>query len=441
LLTGRPPFRGKTPMDTMSQVVNDEPPRPRSLNPGAPVDLETICLKCLEKEPAQRYPTARELEADLGRFLAGEPVQARPANALRRTMSWWRRHPWMLSAVLSVLILTLLGLAYGLWDQTKFLTSLNAHPGLVKAPGPRTAGAAGFQAVMWVWVVMLLLAYPIQAGFRGIQAAFRRKFKSRRPWNIIFWPLINSLWDVLPASAKVVGRAARGVFCIVFGLYMAMNAIDAFVWERALPSGLSACWIFLFIYAGVNFLLSAVQMRIPIGPRPEDKPAASQGRVFWWGIIVSLCGAWMLSAAQNFSKAGLSTLGGGLFVAVSSVFAFFLLSRVFGSRPSGDLPATDSGWKRDATGNLIVASGADSGVAGWKRACRGMWRWIRGLARLAIACLAIVILAIDACLVLVMIFGDPSLNPNPSHGGSIFICGLVVGWLMAHLWLKKRKGP
>ena len=138
LLTGRPPFRGKTPIETLSQAVNDEPPRPRSLNPGAPVDLETICLKCLEKEPVRRYPTARELEADLGRFLAGEPVQARPTSALRRTMSWFRRHRWMLSGALSVQIITLMGLTYGLWEQTRFLIWLNAHAGYVKAPGPRT---------------------------------------------------------------------------------------------------------------------------------------------------------------------------------------------------------------------------------------------------------------------------------------------------------------
>ena len=137
LLTGHPPFFGKTPMDTLAQVVNDDPFRPRSLNPSAPVDLETICLKCLEKEPARRYPTARELEADLGRFLAGEPVQARPVSAMRRTTSWFRRHRWVFSAAVSVLILTLMGLTYGLWEQTKFLIWLNAHPGYVKAHGGR----------------------------------------------------------------------------------------------------------------------------------------------------------------------------------------------------------------------------------------------------------------------------------------------------------------
>lgn len=368
--------------------------------------------------------------------------EAQPVNALRRAMNWFRQHPWVVNAALSLLVITLAGLAYGLWEQNRFLTSLNAHPGLEKAPGSRTAGAVAFQRVMWFWIVWLLLVCPIQAGFRRIQAVFRRKFNTRRPWNIIFWPLINSVWDVLPASARVIGRAARGVFCIVFGLYMAANAIDAFVWERAFPSGLSVCWVFLFIYAGVNYLLSAARMEISIALCSENKPAAAaQARVFWWGIILSFSSAWMLSAAQTFtfSKAGLFPLGAGLIVGVSSALAWFVLNRLSGSRLSGDLCGADSGWKRDATGNLVVASGASSGVAGWKRVCRGMWRWIRGPARIAIAGFAIVILVINASVTLVMIFGNPSLNPNPSHDGDIFICGLVVGLLILYALMKMRQ--
>ena len=134
LLTGRPPFRGKSAMDTMSQVVNDEALPPRSLNADAPVDLESICLKCLEKDAARRYPTARELELDLGRFLEGEPVQAKPADVFRKTVSWFRRHRWVSSAAMSVLMLTLAGLAYGFWEQTRFLIWHNVNPSPVKTP-------------------------------------------------------------------------------------------------------------------------------------------------------------------------------------------------------------------------------------------------------------------------------------------------------------------
>jgi len=87
LLTGRPPFQADTPFDTMLQVIDQEPAPPRLLNPKIPVDLETICLKCLEKEPERRYATAFELAADLNRFSGGESISARGYNILERLAS------------------------------------------------------------------------------------------------------------------------------------------------------------------------------------------------------------------------------------------------------------------------------------------------------------------------------------------------------------------
>lgn len=99
LLTGRPPFLAPTFFQTIAQIQSAEPVRPRQLAPGIPRDLETVCLKCLEKDPRKRYQTAEGLAADLKRFLEGRPVLARPVGAIGRVRRWARREPgWALLA-------------------------------------------------------------------------------------------------------------------------------------------------------------------------------------------------------------------------------------------------------------------------------------------------------------------------------------------------------
>jgi WD40 repeat protein/tRNA A-37 threonylcarbamoyl transferase component Bud32 len=99
LLCGRPPFRAETPVETLRQVLEADPVAPRLLNPRAPRDLETIVLKCLQKEPSRRYASAHEVADELGHYLAGEPISARAVTRLERGWRWCRRRPALASAM------------------------------------------------------------------------------------------------------------------------------------------------------------------------------------------------------------------------------------------------------------------------------------------------------------------------------------------------------
>src|SRR5262249_43937038 len=111
LLTGRAPIRAPTVAEILLQTIDSEPVRPSLLRPGCPRDLETICLKCLSKEQAKRYPSARALAEDLRRFQSGEPVAARPVSAFERARRWCRRNPALAGMTAAVAALMLVAVA------------------------------------------------------------------------------------------------------------------------------------------------------------------------------------------------------------------------------------------------------------------------------------------------------------------------------------------
>jgi tetratricopeptide (TPR) repeat protein len=116
LLTGRVPFLGN-PQMVLRKIDEEDPPSPRQLRDGVPRDLETICLKCLQKEPARRYQSAREFAEDVHRFLDGRPVSARRSTAWERSWRWCRRYPWTSGLAAALVIAVTLGAIVISWHS------------------------------------------------------------------------------------------------------------------------------------------------------------------------------------------------------------------------------------------------------------------------------------------------------------------------------------
>ncbi len=147
-LTGRPPYRGETLLETLDQVRSVEPEPPRRLRPRLPRDLETICLKCLRKDPDARYSTAEELAEDLHAFLAGQPIQARRPGRFERTVRAVRRRPATTAAIAAFGGAMILGLSIGAWRQDAVAVAVATVLGpargwlVVRLPAPRGARPA-----------------------------------------------------------------------------------------------------------------------------------------------------------------------------------------------------------------------------------------------------------------------------------------------------------
>ena len=117
LLIGRPPFQAATLTEILKQVVEKDPVAPRKLDESIPRDLETICLKALSKERSRRYVNAQELAEDLGRWLGGEPIQARRVGNLERACKWCKRKP-LVSGLTAAVVLVVILSSFALWERT-----------------------------------------------------------------------------------------------------------------------------------------------------------------------------------------------------------------------------------------------------------------------------------------------------------------------------------
>jgi eukaryotic-like serine/threonine-protein kinase len=126
LLTGRPPFQGETPVDTIRQVLNQEPVPPARLNGRVPRDLQTICLQCLNKDPKRRYGSAAALADDISRFQRSEPIAARPTGIIERTGKWIWRNPALASMLLAAVVLCAVGVGVAFRFMTERAATIRA---------------------------------------------------------------------------------------------------------------------------------------------------------------------------------------------------------------------------------------------------------------------------------------------------------------------------
>ncbi len=247
LLTGRPPFRGATALATLREVMEAEPVAPRRLKADIPPDLETICLKCLEKSQSARYPTARALAEELDRFLKGEPIQARPASAVRKVVSWTRRQPGILAALAALVIVALAFSVFYLFEENAFLRALQVNPSLVRVRGPRYPS-------MRNWGIFSYLFSLSVGGWLFLIVQRRARSASK--------DLLDQRWRYRPLQPldRLTRRVAigGGLMLIVCGIMCLTKAVDAYVWEGEFsPADLGT--VYLPIFFGLATLVMVVR--------------------------------------------------------------------------------------------------------------------------------------------------------------------------------------
>ena len=244
MLTGRPLFQANTPVETIVQVLERQPQRPSSINPAVDRDLETICLKCLSKEPQRRYPSAQALAEDLERCLAAEPIQARPVGVIERAWLWCRRKPALASACALVgLLLLLLSIgspiaAYRINKTRQQEQRENYYASIALADQHiREGDISRAQALLlkcppkyrhWEWGRLMYLCHQDILSFQAHSNALTEDYNTRAVLSLVFSPNRNLLtstgndgwgkvWDAhVGREVFAFGGSSNRVECLAF---------------------------------------------------------------------------------------------------------------------------------------------------------------------------------------------------------------------------------
>ena len=207
MLTGELPFRGSREM-VLSQVLQDEPTLPRRLNSQIPRDIETICLKCLQKEPARRYASADALAADLRRYLQGEPIVARRVGRIERMLKWSKRNRWQTAFLLALL----LGVIVSGWQAFRARMAENAAH--LSAESARKSESQALATLDFFREKILAVARPKdENGGLGVGATIREAIDAAEPdieKSFVDQPLvIASIRETLGKTYRSLGSPGQ----------------------------------------------------------------------------------------------------------------------------------------------------------------------------------------------------------------------------------------
>jgi serine/threonine-protein kinase len=305
-LTGQTPFRGDSPLEVLRQAREAEPPRPTSIIAGLDRDLETICLKCLEKDPAKRYASAEALADDLERWLRGEPIQARPAGVWEQIFKWVKRQ----------------GTVAGLWALSIVVT-------LIAVAQLLGAGAVLVLAALWVlWLGLIIYLLRSRARVRDAvdQAAANSSStavasngpegpfgRTKRSW-LPLWIIGTAIVVALGGAIGVAVAAALAL--VPYELFEAFGILGALIVELLVVATVG-------IVAGAHaVLLFKVFKAFTAAPSLRQRTVATLLRMFVpWIAVAGLCGVSTAAVRGTSFGLRLAAVGGPLYFFLFGVSA------------------------------------------------------------------------------------------------------------------------